>query len=138
MTKQDLRSYQHIKTEISQIEGLIREISTRMYSPRAPQLTGMPGATSTERGSAQERAATELFALHDHYERKLRELNTKQLEIERAIETLPDPFQTIVLRAHYIKGEKWEKVCITVSAGWATVHRAHAKALLYLSKVDTK
>lgn len=137
MTKQELRSYQHIKTEIAQIEGNIRELNSRMYSPRTPHLTGLPGAASTERGSAQERAATELFALRDHYERKVRELNAKQLRIEKAIDTLPDPFQTIVLRAHYINGEKWEKVCLTASASWATVHRAHAKALLYLSKVDT-
>lgn len=137
MTKQDLRSYQHIKTEISQIEGQLRELSSRVYSPRAPHLTGMPGAASTERGSAQERAATELFELREHYEKKIRELNEKQLKIERAIDTLPDPFQTIVLRAHYINGEKWEKVCLTASASWRTVHRAHAKALEMLARYGT-
>ena len=103
MTKQDLRSYQHIKTEITQIEGQIRELSSRMYSPRTPHLTGLPSAASTERGSAQERAATELFALRDHYERKIRELSERQLRIERAIETLDDPMMRTLLRYHYIE-----------------------------------
>lgn len=134
MTKQDLRSYQHIKTEIRQIEGLIRELNSRVYSPRAPQLTGMPGAASTERGSAQERAATELFELRAHYEEKIRELNERQLQIERAIDTLPDDLERIIMRAHYIDGQTWEKTCITASASWGTVHNRHRRALRELAE----
>ncbi len=134
MTKKDLQSYSGIKKEIRQIEGAIRELSAKVYSPRAPQLTGMPGAASTQRGSAQERAATELFELREHYEAKVRELYTRRLQIERAIDELPEELERVILRAHYIDGQTWERTCITASVGWGTVHEWHRKALRELAK----
>lgn len=132
MTKQDLRSYQHIKTEISQIEGQLRELSSRVYSPRAPHLTGLPGAASTERGSAQERAATELFELREHYEKKIRELNEKQLRIETAIETLEDPVMRMLLRYRYIDGRSWNQIAILMNYSVDHIWRKHGQALMIL------
>ena len=132
MTKQELRSYRHIKTEIAQIEGNIRELNSRMYSPRTPHLTGLPGAASTERGSAQERAATELFALRDHYERKVRELNAKQLQIEKAIDTLEDPVMRMMLRYRYIDGRSWNQIAILMNYSVDHIWRKHGQALMIL------
>lgn len=132
MTKQELRSYQHIKKEISQIEGLIREVSTRMYSPRTPQLTGMPGAASTERGSAQERAATELFAIRDHYEQKIRELLQRQLRIEKAIDAIEDPVMRMLLRYRYIDGRSWKQIAILMNYSVDHIWKKHGQALMIL------
>jgi len=132
MTKQELRSYQHIKTEIAQIEGNIRELNSRMYSPRTPHLTGLPGAASTERGSAQERAATELFALRDHYEQKIRELLQRQLKIEKAIDAIEDPVMRMLLRYRYIDGRSWNQIAILMNYSVDHIWRKHGQALMIL------
>ena len=40
----------------------------------------------------------------------------------------------VILRAHYIEGQTWERTCITASVGWGTVHNWHRKALRELAK----
>ena len=129
MTKQDLQGYKHIKAEIRQIEAEIRELDARVYSPRTPHLTGMPGAASTERGSAQERAATELFELKETYEAKIRELLRKKRWIEQALDALPDPQMRMIMRGRYIRLYSWARISREMNYCESAVKKKHAKAL---------
>lgn len=132
MTKQDLRSYRRIGGEIRQLEGLINELNSRAYSPRIPHLTGLPGATSTDPGSAQERIATEIMSIREKYEQRILDLIALQKRIETAIDGLADPDQRMILRYHYIAGYSWKKTSQLVHYARATVDRKHGKALLAL------
>lgn len=132
MTKQDLRSYRKIDGEIRQIEGLIRELNSQAYSPRIPHLTGLPGAASTERGSAQERIATEIMGVREKYEQRILDLLALRKRIENAIDGLEDPDQRMILRYHYIAGHSLRKTSQLIHYSKATVDRKHKKALLVL------
>lgn len=129
MTKQDLRSYQTLRKEIRQLEGQMRELDARVYSPRTPHLTGLPGAAPTEPGSAQERAATELFEVRSFYDAKIRELHEKRLAIEHAIEKLVDSNERTIMRYRYINGFSFEKISARVNYSIQQVFRLHKKAL---------
>ncbi len=132
MTKQDLRQYGHIEKEIRQLEGMIRELNSRAYSPRIPHLTGMPGAASTASGSAQERIVTEMIEIRERYQQRILELMETRKRIERAIDGLQDPDQRMILRYHYISGYGWTKTAQLVHYSRKTVERKHGRALLAL------
>lgn len=132
MTKQDLRQYGHIEKEIRQLEGMIRELNSRAYSPRIPHLTGMPGAASTGSGSAQERIVTEMIEIRERYQQRIIALMETRKRIEQAIDGLQDPDQRMILRYHYISGYGWTKTAKLVHYSRKTVERKHGKALLAL------
>ena len=136
MTKQELQSYRLIRKEIRQLEGQIRELDTRVYSPRTPHLTGMPGAAPTEPGSAQERAATELFELRAYYDAKVKELHQKRLDIEKTIETLQDSTERIVMRSRYINGFSFEKIANRNNYSLSQIFRIHQKALRKIERCE--
>lgn len=132
MTKQELRNYRKIEKEIRQIDGMIRELNARAYSPRIPRLTGMPGATTTESGSAQERIATEIMELKQRYEVRVLELLAERKAIENAIAGLQDPDQRMILRYHYIDGMSWKGTAKRSHMDESTVYRKHGAALRVL------
>lgn len=132
MTKQELRSYSKIAGEIRQLEGLIRELNSRAYSPRIPHLTGLPGAASTDPGSTQERIATEIMGVREKYEQRILDLLALRKRIENAIDGLEDPDQRMILRYHYIAGYGWTKTAQLVHYSRKTVERKHGSALLAL------
>lgn len=137
MTKIELREYQSIQKELKQINEMIRELNSRIYSPRVPILTGLPGAANVLPGSAQERTATEVIELKAHYEDKIKELYQKRLRIERAIDEVENGEQRRLLRYRYISGNSWEKIAQRIPCSIRTVHRIHAEALKEISKVGT-
>lgn len=134
MTKERLQRYRDLVREREQIEGKLEEIETKLYSPKAQQLTGMPFAPPKP-GSTLEATVTEytedLETLRHHYTRLLDKLTTEQLAIEQAIETL-EPVARTLMRHRYIDGRKWEEVCVLMSYSWRQVHRLHASALIEL------
>ena len=136
MTKEQLRSYQSIKKEKAQLERLLEEIETPLYSAPGQQLTGMPHApAATQSGSRQERLADRTAELRAWYRAKIDELHAEQLAIEKAIDGL-EPTMRLLLRHRYIEGLPWEKVCLAINYGWAQTHRLHAAALQRLKDID--
>lgn len=136
MTKKDLQSYRSIKQEIREIENTMREISTRVYSPKVPILTGLPGAQNTEPGSAQERAATALFELREKYTDAVAKLYRRAAEIETAIELVTDPLQRRILRMRYIDGRSWRAISIRANISESYALQVHGFALQSISKIS--
>lgn len=135
MTKERLKKYQAIKAECKQLKTLLEEIESRLYDPKAQQLTGMPHApSSTGSGSAQERTADKTMALRDHYKAKIAELEAEQLRIEEAIDSFDDPKTRQLFRCKYIEGMTWEEVCVTIGYAWRQTHRRHSEALQLLKE----
>lgn len=135
MTKQDLKSYRHIEEEIRQLEGMIRELNARAYSPRIPHLTGLPGAAPTDPGSAQERIVTEIMEIRAEYEKRILNLIQLRKRIESAIDGIADPDTRMILRYHYISGFGWTKTAQLVHYSRKTVERKHGRALYDLKDV---
>lgn len=106
MTKEQLRQYRSIKTEVSQIKHRIVELETF--------------------GHDYDREL--LQPLYDLYQGKLEELSIGQLQIERAIESL-NPTERTLMRMRYIDGAEWLDICETIHYEWTQTHRIHARAL---------
>ena len=129
MTKEELRSYRALAAERRQLEALLEEIESSLYSAKVQRLTGMPLAPgSGESGSAQERLADRTMELRARYARNIAELSERQLAIEQAIDALPSTMRQL-LRARYIEGLAWEDVCVRMRYSWRQTHRLHAEAL---------
>lgn len=103
MTKEQLRQYQSIKAEISQIERRIEE------------LKGLGCEDITQ-------------PLRDIYQEKLANLIESQLKIEKAIESL-NSTERELMRLRYIDGADWTEVAATIHYEWTQTHRIHARAL---------
>lgn len=103
MTKEQLRQYQSIKAEISQMERRIEE------------LRGLGYEDITQ-------------PLRDIYQEKLANLIESQLKIEKAIESL-NPTERELMRLRYIDGADWTEVAATIHYEWTQTHRIHARAL---------
>ena len=59
---------------------------------------------------------------------KIECLNAK-LDIENKIADMEDGLECDVLRNYYLKGMKWEEVCVAIGYSWRQTHRIHSKAL---------
>lgn len=136
MTKEELRSYRALTKERKQLETLLEEIESPLYSAKVQRLTGMPLASgSGESGSAQERLADRTMELRARYAENIAELAERQLAIERAIDALPSTMRHL-LRSRYIEGMTWEEVCVCIGYGWRQTHRIHAEALQKLRELE--
>ena len=128
MTKEQLRAYRDIKLEKDKLAAMVEEVEAVLYSPRSPNLSGMPSGGSTP-GSLVEEAAIKHAELLERYQRKVAEWISSLVEIENAIERLEDPKERAVLRLYYAQGLTWEEVCVAVNYSWRQTHRIHARAL---------
>lgn len=114
MERQDvirwLDSYVRIKKERDGILALIRELEEDRAASqlRSPNLDGMP---RTGRVSDPTAESAQRFALiKTDYQNKSARLLLRMEEIERAISDVPEAIQRDMLRAHYLRGLKWEEV----------------------------
>lgn len=135
MTKEQLRKYVDLKEELEHIKVLKEEIETKLYGTKAQQLTGMPSAHG---GAGQSDRIEELIdkraKLLERYRSIEIRLDEELLEIENAIETIPDPKARKLLRLKYIDGLDWVEVCGRIGYEWAQTHRIHAEALRILAQ----
>jgi len=62
----------------------------------------------------------------------------RENEMEAAIDALPDPMHSAILRAHYINGKRWEDVCATdaTRTTYRTMMRWRKAALESLYDLD--
>ena len=110
MTKEQLRSYQAIKTEKLHIEQRLRSLEKR---PESEQESLRP--------------------LRELYRDKLDELVALQVSIEQAIDSL-GPVERDLFRYRYIDGMEWHQVAAKIHYSWQQTHRIHAAALIKLDK----
>lgn len=114
MTRADiinwLDSYVKLKGERDGILALIRELEEDRAASqlRSPNLGGMPRSGRVSDPTAE--SAQRFALIKTDYENKSARLLLRMEEIERAISDVPEAIQRDMLRAHYLRGLKWEEV----------------------------
>ena len=132
MTKQELRNYTKMSTEITRLEDKIMEIETRLQSAKAPSLAAMPkGGPMTDMADK----IVYLIDLKTLYEKKWHELIKERLRIENAINSLDNTIERALMGYKYIDGLTWEDVCLKIGYSWERTHYFHKQALKKLKKV---
>lgn len=127
MTKEALRNYRQLKSEISQLEQALQELEASMASPRSTRMDAMPRACPNGAGPT-ERLVFKHIELTELYTEKLAGLRAEQLRIEKAIEQL-EPVERLLIRHRYLEGLTWEEVAVRMGYSWRQVHRLHGRAL---------
>lgn len=134
MDQETLYQYRRNKIEIAQIREEIETLRSKFTSPATQKLTGMPmthGGVSDPTGNG----AAAVADLCRMYDKRLKEMCAQQKRIEEAINTLK-PTQRMIVRARYIQGYEWEKICYECGYSWAQTHRYHKAALRVLEKIQ--
>ena len=141
ITKHTLKGYRDDKLALAQIGRRIEELETRLYELRSPSLSGMPHSSQTESGSPQEREADrsveDLDKLRARYAEQSAVLAARCLQIETALERLPQRYRTL-MRAYYIEGLKWATVADMLHYSWETAMRMHRRALDIIKKAESE
>lgn len=135
MTKERLKAYKDIKKEHRDLELRIAEIDEKLQRARSQRLDGMPRGGSGE-NYVKEELIDKKDDLLKQYQAKEAELAAELLAIEQAIDTL-EPRERLLMRLHYIDGQTWEQVCISMTYSWTQVHRIHGAALERLREKET-
>jgi len=130
LTKEQLREYKDLQTEIIRLDDELKELCETPLV-RSVILDGLPRSKSISDTTADIAVKTVmLYALLN--EHKLKAICLRK-EIEECIEGLTATERNL-MRERYIHGKDWTEVCVTIGYGWAQTHRLHSEILKKISK----
>ena len=123
--KKYLWGYQRAKRHLIRLEEELAGVRMGKICPSVIQ-DGMPKASGGSDLSAY-------MSQVDDLERKLVKARYKQIrklkEIRDRIEWLEDDSEKDVLVYRYLRGMKWEDICVKMGYSWKQVHRFHSNGL---------
>jgi DNA-directed RNA polymerase specialized sigma subunit len=127
MEKADFQNYRRLAHEVQ----LLKAKMDALCDPAGQRYSLTPRAPSGQANTLDNLAAI-YAAQEEHYRNKMAEKETQLLLVERAIETLADPAERLVMRYRYINGYDWQKVCVLMLSQGVSerqVYRLHGWAL---------
>lgn len=123
--KEFLMSYQKEKRRVRRLEEQLEELRRNKMSPSVTN-DGMPHGTD-------KKDLSDYAVKVDEIEQELVAARYNRIcafqEVQRRIESMEDEREKDLLTYRYLKGLKWEEVCVRMDYKWRQVHRIHAKAL---------
>lgn len=123
--KEFLMSYQKEKRRVRRLEEQLEELRRNKMSPSVTN-DGMPHSTD-------KKDLSDYAVKVDEIEQELVTARYNRIcafqEVQRRIESMEDEREKDLLTYRYLKGLKWEEVCVRMDYKWRQVHRIHAKAL---------
>lgn len=129
MTKEELKSYKYINTELQYIKKQIKFLSEDIRSTKGVCYDDTPCSSSSV--VAVQRYIEKLEELSELYEKKKTELVAFQIRIEQSIASLP-PDLRVLMQYRYIDGMKWEDVNNMMYISETKSKNMHRKALKML------
>lgn len=137
MERTELEDYRALLREIRQLKGRLTALESSVYSPKGQRYTSTPSARSGD-GFTMDDAVHRHAELEKFYRQAIARAEAQQLAIEKAIATLGTAVEREIMRARYIEGLGWQKICERLRPkGFSerTVYRLHGEALLKLREV---
>lgn len=128
MQKETLLAYSDLQREIKDIEENIERIKTR--SRMAAGIVTGRNKTTEDRMAADMAKEEQLIEL---YRKRLTQSAELQIEIEQAINSLPER-ERVIMRYRYVDGLSWNKIKRKVNYS-DHVYRIHARALKILKNM---
>ena len=128
--RQRLKALQYIDIKAKSKHQEI--ISLKSGILRSQQYTDQPKAGSP--GNRSEELNVLIIDKSEKLYQEIQELYQERDEQVKAVESLQDPLENIVMRLFYIDGLSWNEIQIRLRCGRGTIHRARDSALKKLSK----
>jgi DNA-directed RNA polymerase specialized sigma24 family protein len=124
--KEFLQSYQLAKRDVTRLEEQLAELRIGKMSPGCDIGDGLPHAHNATDLSGYAAKVDELEdeIIAARYQRIL-----AYQQVRNCIEALEDEREKMLLTYRYIRGLKWEEICVKMDYKWRQVHRIHAMAL---------
>lgn len=124
--KEFLQSYQLAKRDVTRLEEQLAELRIGKMSPGCDIGDGLPHAHNATDLSGYAAKVDELEdeIIAARYQRIL-----AYQQVRNCIEKLEDEREKMLLTYRYIRGLKWEEICVKMDYKWRQVHRIHAMAL---------
>ncbi|MFR6219878.1 MAG: hypothetical protein ACLUKO_24525, partial [Enterocloster bolteae] len=121
-----LQSYQLAKRDVTRLEEQLAELRIGKMSPGCDIGDGLPHAHNATDLSGYAAKVDELEdeIIAARYQRIL-----AYQQVRNCIEALEDEREKMLLTYRYIRGLKWEEICVKMDYKWRQVHRIHAMAL---------
>ena len=129
MTKYDLQQYRWIRKNINRLQERLIELKTEA-TKMTTQLTEEPKGTSN--ADKLSSLVAQIIDTQDEISRQLQEAYRLELQIESAIDKLPER-EKYLIRARYVEQKTWEQICVDMNYSWKQTHRIHARALKMLA-----
>lgn len=124
--KEYLNQYKKACYKLKSLEDQLKTVRESKSSVQGIAYSDMPKGTNQSDLSDYMVKVDELLAKIE--KAKIECLNAK-LDIENKIADMEDGLECDVLRNYYLKGMKWEEVCVAIGYSWRQTHRIHSKAL---------
>jgi DNA-directed RNA polymerase specialized sigma24 family protein len=131
MTKDQLREYRCLIRNIEHIEDELQRIRDTVDA-KSVIISDMPKGSDMRDKMLE--AITSIIELEYKMIQQLGECSRKRMEIESAINKLPQREQQLI-RLRYVDGLAWENICVEMSYSWQQTHNIHNKALRCLGGV---
>lgn len=129
VTKYDLQQYRWIRKNINRLQERLIELKTEA-TKMTTQLTEEPKGTSN--ADKLSSLVAQIIDTQDEISRQLQEAYRLELQIESAIDKLPER-EKYLIRARYVEQKTWEQICVDMNYSWKQTHRIHARALKMLA-----
>ena len=123
--KEFLMSYQKEKRRVRRLEEQLEELRRNKMSPSVTN-DGMPHGTD-------KKDLSDYAVKVDEIEQELVAVRYSRIcafqEVQKRIEAMEDEREKDLLTYRYLKGLKWEEICVRMDYKWRQVHRIHAMAI---------
>lgn len=130
MTRNDLRAYQMAKKDVEKINEELKEMESRLYSPKAPSLDGMPKASGV---TGMDDLIIKYLDLQRKYKRRMADMVKAFEEIDEEINLLPAS-ERYVIRCRYVLGMTVREIAEELSYSERQVARIQKRAMSFLFK----
>lgn len=131
MEKSDFQNYRMLAQEVKTLRSRLEGLEGSIYAPAGQRYSLTPRASSGQ-GRTMDDVIAAHAALEDLFLKKLAEKNEQLLIVYKAIETLAEPAERMVMEYRYIDGHSWRKICFMMQRhGYSErqVYRLHGRAL---------
>jgi len=131
LTKQELQQYRWSQLNIRGVKERLERLRFE-----AARVTTRLSAEPKSRSGYRDRLASlvaQIADLETKYADELKAAYEAQAAVEAAVESLPER-ERYLIRARYIDGKPWERICVDMSYSWQHTHRIHATALQLLAE----
>lgn len=114
MTTKELSQLYHLNREIEADKKRLAEMRIDAYSPKSPNLSGMPSGGGENR---IERDVAKITYLEDLIAAKIKRCDTERIALEEYIMTIPDSLTRQIFEYRFVNGLPWSQVAANIGGG---------------------
>lgn len=123
-----------LKKTPERLQEIKREIEYLESNPIASQQFENQTRSNSNRNTAEDRTINTIDRLAELKAEFMKCLD-ESWELRKAIESLSDPLDNLVIRLFYINGHSWDEVARTLRVSKATIQRARTRAIEELDEL---